>query len=178
MTGDSESETNEETVIINRNMRRYYGLNLKVELGEMAELYFNRFGRMLFFVSLCIYLYGDLAIYTAAVSKTLSDISCQQNENDTFDSTTVCWENHTVTKINIYRMYVLVFAAAVCPFAYFNVQKTKYLQMFTTSMRWFAFSVMIALASHRLYVHGQEGFPKVCRHKIIILTLRFSFLRS
>lgn len=53
---------------------RYYVLDHKIELGEMAGLFFNDIGRILFYLCIAIYLYGDLSIYSAAVSKTLRDV--------------------------------------------------------------------------------------------------------
>lgn len=124
----------------------------------MAALYFNKFGRALFYFSLCIYLYGDLAIYTAAISKTMCDIICV-NQNDTENYDLPCWENSEMQKIYVYRISVGVFITLVGPFSCFNVQKTKYLQMFTTTMRWVAFSLMITLALVRIYENGPEGHP-------------------
>lgn len=40
------------------------------------------------------------------------------------------------TRMGCYRVALLTFAAAIGPFVFFNVQKTKYLQLFTTGMRW------------------------------------------
>lgn len=53
---------------------RYYMLDNKIELGEMARLFFNDTGRYLFFLCFAIYLYGDLSIYAAAVAKTMRDV--------------------------------------------------------------------------------------------------------
>lgn len=53
---------------------RYYVLDHKIEMGEMAGLFFNDIGRILFYLCIAIYLYGDLSIYSAAVSKTLRDV--------------------------------------------------------------------------------------------------------
>jgi len=36
-------------------------------------MFFNRFGTISFFICIAIYLYGDLAIYGAAVGKSLRD---------------------------------------------------------------------------------------------------------
>lgn len=52
----------------------YYKLDEKFELGEMASLFFNDLGRVIFYLSISIYLYGDLSIYSAAVAKTLRDL--------------------------------------------------------------------------------------------------------
>lgn len=53
---------------------RYYALDQKIEMGEMAGMFFNDFGRLLFYLCIAIYLYGDLSIYSAAVAKTLRDV--------------------------------------------------------------------------------------------------------
>lgn len=124
----------------------------------MASLYFTKLGRTFFYLSLCVYLYGDLAIYAAAISKTITDLSCI-SDNSTTDFDQACFKTSAVLKIDMYRIFVTVFAVLVCPFAYFNVQKTKYLQMLTSSMRWIAFTVMIALASMRLIRRGDQGHP-------------------
>lgn len=159
---DSESDnTTEETAILTVNRRyRYYNINNKVELGEIASLYLNKFGHMLFFVSLCVYLFGDLAIYTAASGKTLVNLSCK-SDNDTENFDVECWEGLSLSKMDIYRMFVTMFALLVGPFTYFNVQKTKYLQLFTISIRWFAFTVMVTLATIRLVKYGQQGYPSM-----------------
>lgn len=52
----------------------YYKLDDKFELGEMAALFFNDIGRVLFYLCISIYLYGDLSIYSAAVAKSLRDL--------------------------------------------------------------------------------------------------------
>ena len=46
----------------------------KVELGQMTKLYFNKVGIFLFYLCMTLYLYGDLAIYAAAVPKSLRDV--------------------------------------------------------------------------------------------------------
>lgn len=48
----------------------------RVELGEMAKMYFNKVGRVLFYLVIVIYLFGDLAIYAATVPKSLVSIMC------------------------------------------------------------------------------------------------------
>lgn len=149
--------------MIHRSRRRYYTLNQRIELGEMATLYFNKVGRTLFFIALCIYLYGDLSIYAAAISKTLSDLTCNSTHNgsSTDDFSSRCWDWAEIDKMTVYRIYVILFAVLVAPFSYFNVQKTKYLQMFTSSMRWCAFTIMITIAIIELLKYGAQGTPAV-----------------
>jgi len=40
----------------------------------MATLFFNEFGRIMFYLCLIVYLYGDLSIYSAAVARSLRDV--------------------------------------------------------------------------------------------------------
>lgn len=70
----SSSDDNEGEPLFH-NACRYYDLDRKLELGEMAMLFFNKPGRALFYLCFCVYLYGDLSIYSAAVSKSLADIT-------------------------------------------------------------------------------------------------------
>ena len=54
-------------------MSAYYDITEVIEMGKMAAMFFNKTGRTLFYVCIIIYLYGDLAIYGAAVAKSLRD---------------------------------------------------------------------------------------------------------
>lgn len=157
-TSDSEAD-NENTPIMS-NRSRYYTLNQCVQLGEMTQLFFNKTGRFLFYVSLCVYLYGDLSIYTAAISKTLTDLSCDSPMSDG-NSTNSCWHSYSVSQMDVYRIFVAVFIIIVGPFSYFNLQKTKYLQVATSSMRWCAFMIMISIAIVRILELGVQGHPPV-----------------
>ncbi|KAF7271076.1 hypothetical protein GWI33_016036 [Rhynchophorus ferrugineus] len=156
---DSEDNTEETAILLNR-AKRFYNLNTKVELGEIAALYLSKVGHVFFFLSLCIYLFGDLTIYTAASGKTLVNLSCKSS-NNTENFTELCWENSEYRKIDIYRLYVALFGLLVGPFAYFNVQKTKYIQIFTLSIRAAAFTIMVTLATIRLINYGQQGHPSL-----------------
>ncbi|GIY67856.1 transmembrane protein 104 [Caerostris extrusa] len=137
---------------ISETSAEYFNITERIEMGKMAQLFFNRIGVNVFYICIAVYLYGDLAIYAAAVSKSLRDVSCTYRPaelfcNDTLNSTVHCWESHEITRMDSYRMFVAVFSLFLGPFTFFNVQKTKYLQIFTTIMRWLAFSIMIILAS-------------------------------
>ncbi|XP_064638379.1 transmembrane protein 104-like isoform X2 [Lineus longissimus] len=148
----------------------YYDIAARVELGQMASLFFNKVGVNLFYICLAIYLYGDLAIYAAAVPKSLRDAVCTYqgvndsfcNPNRTVQDSDLCWEGvESVDRMNAYRIFVAVFSLLLGPFFFFNVQKTKYLQYFTTVMRWFAFITMITLAVIRLASGKGQGRPVV-----------------
>lgn len=158
VVNSSDSEGSSEDTPIMSNRSRYYTLNQCVQLGEMTQLFFNKFGRFLFYVALCFYLYGDLSIYTAAIAKTMSDLVCE-NPMAVNNSTSLCWDTSTITQMNVYRIFLTVFIVTVGPFSYFNLQKTKYLQVATSSMRWCAFLIMIGIASVRILELGVQGHP-------------------
>ncbi|XP_067005203.2 transmembrane protein 104 homolog isoform X2 [Anabrus simplex] len=145
---------------------RYYIIHEKIEMGQMASLFFNRSGRTLFFICFVIYLYGDLSIYSAAVAKSLCDVACTYEPGGNFSNSSLpytvhCWENSELTRRDAYRIFLGAFIMLLGPFVFFNVQKTKYLQMLTTLMRWIAFTIMIAYAVHKLIVDGVKGHPPV-----------------
>lgn len=73
-TGQDMSDSSMEQTPLFSHRSRYYLLDNKIELGEMAGLFFSDFGRILFYLCIAIYLYGDLSIYSAAVAKTFRDI--------------------------------------------------------------------------------------------------------
>lgn len=50
-----------------------FNIKSKFEMGEMSAMFFNTFGQFLFYLAMILYLYGDLAIYDAAVPKSLRD---------------------------------------------------------------------------------------------------------
>ena len=71
-----------------------------------------------------------------------------------------CWEAEEVTRLDAYRVALALFIGVVGPFAFCNVTKTKYLQIFTSLMRWLAFGSMVALAIVRL-TKDLRGYPPV-----------------
>lgn len=142
---------------------QYYSLSTKIELGEMANIFFGRIGRFLFYFCLVIYLYGDLSIYSAAVAKSLRDVICAHNlsanATDSDDVVSRCWEDSVLSRYDVYRLCLVVFIGILGPFVFFNVQKTKYLQLVTVLFRWLAFSIMISIAVHRLF--AQQVDPPI-----------------
>ncbi|XP_017467297.1 PREDICTED: transmembrane protein 104 homolog isoform X2 [Rhagoletis zephyria] len=154
-------------------VQNYYSLDRRLELGEMASLFFKDTGRVFFYLCVATYLYGDLSIYTAAVAKSLRDITClttnssvlpnitRYNFADTQedDGITPCWPEHTISRLQMYRMFVIGFTVVLGPFAYFSVQNTKYLQICTAAFRWTAFATMITVALSILLSKGAAGHP-------------------
>lgn len=135
----------------------------RVEMGQMASMFFNKVGVNLFYLCIIIYLYGDLAIYATAVPLSLVQVTCFSG-NETCGSgstemndTQACWGN--IKRIDAYRIYLAVFTLLLGPFTFFNVQKTKYLQISTSVMRWCAFIIMIVIALIRIGKGEGEGHP-------------------
>lgn len=149
----------------------YFAITERFELGKMASLFFSKVGVNLFYICIAVYLYGDLAIYGAAISKSVRDVACQlpattidnstiaNVSNGTLASDLPCWESYSITRGNAYRIFLLAFLGLVGPFTFFNVQKTKYLQIFTTLMRWIAFISMIVLCALALGQGKGQGHP-------------------
>ncbi|KAF6213342.1 hypothetical protein GE061_011061 [Apolygus lucorum] len=140
-----------------------FTLDVKVELSEMANTVFNHYGQFLFYICLCVYLYGDLTIYSAAVSKSIVDTFCN-NVTDNATMSTMCWEGYNFTVGGMYKICLGCFLLLLGPYVFFNVQKTKILQIITSVSRWLTFSVMISLAIWRLssssYEHGMPSKAK------------------
>jgi len=137
-------------------------------MGKMSEMFFNRIGNMLFFACIAIYLYGDLAIYGAAVAKSIRDIACTYFPPDidcnvTLDGSVQCWEGVDISRDNAYRIFLSIFTVTIGSFGFFNVSKTMLLQVVTTLVRWAAFLLMIVLACIRLSNLSLEelGHPSV-----------------
>lgn len=82
-------------------------------MGEMASMFFNKFGTILFYVCLATYLYGDLSIYAAAIGKSMVDVACTYRPlnitcNDTINVTEICWEGAHITRMNAYQLFLVI----------------------------------------------------------------------
>ncbi|CAG9808059.1 unnamed protein product [Chironomus riparius] len=141
----------------------FYTLNEKLEFGEMSKLLLSSTTSMIFYICIVIYLTGDLSIYSAAVSTTIRDVICDKHPNMTNASnplTLPCFLDGNVTRFQAYRWCLLSFATTMTPWVFFNVSKTKHLQFFTLTFRLVAFSIMIAIATLRIfYPDADEPIP-------------------
>lgn len=164
------------------NEKNPYEITRRVEMGQMAKLFFSKVGVRLFYLCIVLYLYGDLAIYATAVPKSLTCVACGTCNETSSSTTRHCWGS--ITEMNVYRVFLAIVTLILGPFAFFNVQKTKYLQMLTSVMRWIAFIMMIVLAcktivkdkpKHDIRVAEFSGLPNLfgvcvysymCQHSI------------
>lgn len=141
----------------------YYQISQITEMGQMSGLFFNPLGRTLFYVCLVVYLYGDLAIYGAAVAKSLRDAVCNFRYDNSsglgnITESSPCWTwNAALTRMDAYRILLAVFVCSVGQFVFCNVTKTKYLQILTSVMRWLAFILMVVMACIRLAGGGASS---------------------
>ena len=66
----------------------------------------------LFHLCMILYLYGDLAIYAAAVPKSLRDVVCtykknSSNCNETEVDSDPCWKEGGLNRMDSYRIFVV-----------------------------------------------------------------------
>lgn len=139
-----------------------YSLDDKYELGELAALFFRPLGRLLFYLCMCVYLYGDLSIYNAAVAKSLTDVVCGNGSALSSSSNTtgegeLCWQG--MQRHVFHRICLVAFVCLLGPFVFFNLAKTRLLQILTAVFRWLAFLVMILLACLRFVNGAADGQP-------------------
>lgn len=155
------SQTDPQTAVENAPLtirsNDFYTLSEKIELGEMSQIFFPSIGSIFFYVSIATYLFGDLSIYSAAVSTTLRDVIC---DKDTTNGTSLnsnqsvlyepCWVNRYPTRFDVYRICLTCFTVLMSPWVFLNVSKTKHLQFLTMTLRWLSFLIMISIATYKL----------------------------
>lgn len=129
----------------------------------MASLFFNKIGVNLFYLCIAIYLYGDLCIYFVAIPKSLQKVACHAHHNASSATPRPNVSSHQLDDVGgslhlsdpcfgsldwqqAYYIFVAAVAVFICPWAFFNVSKTTWLQIFTTLMRWSSFLLMIGIA--------------------------------
>ncbi|XP_043941096.1 transmembrane protein 104 [Protopterus annectens] len=146
-----------------------FNIEERVEMGQMASMFFNKVGVNMFYICIIVYLYGDLAIYAAAVPVSLMQVTCFSSGNNScsggssekHNDTDPCWGS--LKRIDAYRIFLTIFILFLGPFTFFNAQKTKYLQIITSLMRWIAFTIMIVLALIRIGKGQGDGDPPVAK---------------
>jgi len=140
---------------VQQSVASHYEITEITEMGKMASVFFSRGGRNMFYLCLAIYLYGDLAIYSAAIAKSIRDVACSYRPPNmtsplNISDSEICWDGSDQTRLDAYRIFLAVFVCTIGQFVFCNVTKTKYLQMATTLMRWQAFLIMVVLATLRI----------------------------
>lgn len=164
--GRSESVETRPILSVQRSASAdHFDIVERVEMGQMASMFFNKVGVNMFYICIIVYLYGDLAIYAAAVPMSLMEVACGNHSCSAgsmkYNDTDPCWGS--VKRKDTYRVFLAIFTLLLGPFVFFNAQKTKYLQILTSLMRWIAFTMMIILALIRIGKGHGEGHPKAAQ---------------
>ncbi|XP_062507941.1 transmembrane protein 104-like isoform X2 [Corticium candelabrum] len=157
----------------NKQPKNLFTISDRIEMGQLATFFFNRVGIVLYYLCIVVYLYGDLAIYATAIPKALTSVVCGSNgrsTNKTANHTSVndsrtdnCFGPHTVTKKQAYYIFLLGFTLILGPFVFFNVQKTKYLQIFTSATRYIALVLMVVVSLIDILKNGNRVKPTLFR---------------
>ncbi|CAF3552616.1 unnamed protein product [Rotaria sp. Silwood1] len=133
----------------------------KVEMGEMADMFLNKLGLVIFYFCISLYLFGDLAIYGSAVPKSIRDVICTYEPINCTNITIndLCWASSSLTRHHVYQIFVATFFCTLGIFVFGNAQKTKFLQIVTTLCRWTAFLSMIILCIVHLAKRSSSEHP-------------------
>ncbi|KAG0589474.1 hypothetical protein KC19_1G022900 [Ceratodon purpureus] len=107
-----------------------FEISKKIEMGEMAGMFFNQWGIIVFYSALILYLIGDSIIYSTLIARSLSEFFV--------NLTPASWA---------FDMYLVIFFCFSLPLCYFDFQKTKLLQMTTLAIRNISLYTMIILAA-------------------------------
>ncbi|VDM47720.1 unnamed protein product [Toxocara canis] len=142
-----------------------YVIKQRIEVSEMARIFLGRTGLMASYITLTVYLFGDLAIYSTTVPKSIMNIIWYTSSLNTSSQT---WNQQcqsewpsALHRLNVYRMIVILFAIFITPLVLAGITRTKYLQLSTSICRWLAFILMVFLASLSLIRDGAEGSPPI-----------------
>ena len=74
--GDDEADANSSSETSRLlHQQQLYDITHRVELGTMARAFLPKLAVRFFYTAIAVYLYGDLVIYSAAISKSLRDIT-------------------------------------------------------------------------------------------------------
>ncbi|CAL8094518.1 unnamed protein product [Calicophoron daubneyi] len=123
------------------------------ELGDMCSFFLHKFGNVVFYITITIYVIGDLSVNSAVVAKTIRNAICEKNTTDiVLPEAMRCWESVWLKRCDVYRLFVVAFGMCMCPFLYLNVTGSRWLQNLTVVVRWAIYLLMVALAIDRAVV--------------------------
>eukprot|EP00898_Chlorokybus_atmophyticus_P002385 jgi/Chlat1/3147/Chrsp21S03377 len=129
-----------------------FKITRRVELGEMADLFFSPLGKKLFYATILVYLFGDLTIYATFVPSSLIGFLSSALGPGQLDGG---WLNHL-----LFDIVLGMFALLVLPFCFFDFQKTKPLQITTLAVR------NAALFTGLPNLFGGAVYAFMCHHSI------------
>lgn len=116
-----------------------FQISRKIEMGEMAGLFFNQWGIIIFYSALILYLVGDSLIYSTLVARSLAQYFA--------NLTPASWG---------FDLFLGIFFCFSLPLCYFDFQKTKLLQITTLAIRNISLYTMIILAAIKVVKGGRQ----------------------
>uniref|UniRef100_A0A914H0D6 Amino acid transporter transmembrane domain-containing protein n=1 Tax=Globodera rostochiensis TaxID=31243 RepID=A0A914H0D6_GLORO len=144
-----------------------YDISMRVEISEMAHLFLGQSGTVFSYLVLTVYLFGDLAVYSTTVPKSLMNVICSSVNvsSAVTSSNTPCHPHandlfHAISRFAVYRICIFAFLVFCLPMILMGMTRTKWLQLATTLSRWTAFLLMIVLATTQLIHNGPKGSPE------------------
>ncbi|KAH8862102.1 Transmembrane protein [Schistosoma japonicum] len=148
-----------------------FQINKKYELGQMTLIHFSKVGNILIYINICAYLYGDLTIYSSAVPKSIRNVICPFNnsKNSSLSDFDLCWASLSLTRIDVYRILVVCFGVFICPFLFFNIIRSRWLQILTVCLRWIGFILMLSLSIERAIILRNDITTPLYYHNISML---------
>ncbi|ETN75248.1 hypothetical protein NECAME_00659, partial [Necator americanus] len=134
----------------------------------MASMFLGRGGVIFSYIALDVYLFGDLAIYSTTVSKSMMNMICASVNTSIVMPWDPCRESwpDPLDRFTVYRLCVIVFVAVCTPMIIMGITKTKYLQLATTLSRWSA-TIPPAANIHGFgSLFGVAVYAFMCHHSI------------
>lgn len=126
-----------------------FDITERTEIGYLAETFLPFHLKQFFFMSIAMYLYGDLVIYNVMLAKSSREITCLAKydcENIENRTNSRCWEGVSLTRGDVYQLYVTLFILLQLPFTFARITKSKNVQICTIILRWVAAISMIAIS--------------------------------
>nr|CDS15570.1 transmembrane protein 104 [Echinococcus granulosus] len=140
-----------------------FEISTKYELGELFRNLVGRAWTLFFYVTISLYIYGDLSIYAVAVSKSLRDVTCNVSA-ETLNETDPCWSPSGISRTTVYKICLTIFACVLGPPFFCNVTKIRWLQASTIIARWVAVLLMSSIAIARIIEFPEV--PRLRRHQM------------
>ncbi|KAL3319431.1 hypothetical protein Ciccas_001904 [Cichlidogyrus casuarinus] len=131
--------------------KNIFHIKTKYEMSEMVKLLCGPILNIAFAINICLYLYGDLSVYSAAVAKSITNVACTFHKNSTNFSALAfsyafnnphlnndpCWHGVSLSRMNV------TFAVCMLPLFY---KRASIFQAITTVTRWVAIGLMLVMA--------------------------------
>ena len=136
------------------------GRDEEVELGHLFQMFFPNFLSILFYITLCLQLYGVISIDFVILSKSLTSISCDEYNWVTVNTTTSCKNMVHLPVHEVYLVMLSIFVALIGPFVFFDIASTKVIQLLTFIYRFVSLLCMSILGMMKIG-NGSNVTPKL-----------------